>query len=288
MDRALPLLKSGYSLRFATILGGKDPDDILREMGADALRLQMSVSRPFSQAIFERERERDDLSTADQRAALKGRLRRLAQSIPDRDVSEQYGRDFLDRFYHHTNRRRYDGARPFDLSDRLRGLVDKTLFDRVKARMRTFNAAVAVAATENPSWAVPHVEDLAKFGFGDKRIADLVQPLIDCLYEAYPTHEMVLKHIKSDGAMACLSAAYRLAKEVDVYPFVGSKIDPQRAKVIWEKSFNVLVEIALVEKELEERHQAFVKREPIVDEAFLVERGPELRATLRHLAQAVS
>ena len=36
IDRALPLLKPGYSLRFAILPPGKDPDDVVREGGAEA------------------------------------------------------------------------------------------------------------------------------------------------------------------------------------------------------------------------------------------------------------
>ena len=38
IERALPLLKAGRSFRFALLEGGQDPDDILREKGAPALR----------------------------------------------------------------------------------------------------------------------------------------------------------------------------------------------------------------------------------------------------------
>ena len=42
LDRALPLLKPGKSFRFAIVEGGKDPDDVLREQGAAALKSQLA------------------------------------------------------------------------------------------------------------------------------------------------------------------------------------------------------------------------------------------------------
>jgi DNA primase len=38
IDRALPLLKPGRSFRFSMLVGGKDPDDVLREQGPAALK----------------------------------------------------------------------------------------------------------------------------------------------------------------------------------------------------------------------------------------------------------
>ena len=45
IDRALPLLKAGRSFRFLTLPGGKDPDDILREQGAAALKSQLAATK---------------------------------------------------------------------------------------------------------------------------------------------------------------------------------------------------------------------------------------------------
>jgi DNA primase len=47
IDRALPLLKPGKSFRFAIVTGGKDPDDVLREQGAAALRAQIGPDDPL-------------------------------------------------------------------------------------------------------------------------------------------------------------------------------------------------------------------------------------------------
>ena len=54
IDRALPQLKPTRSLRFALVSGGKDPDDVLREQGAEALRAQIVQTKSFVEALFER------------------------------------------------------------------------------------------------------------------------------------------------------------------------------------------------------------------------------------------
>ena len=48
IDRALPVLKPGRSFKFAVITGGKDPDEVLREKGAGALKDQLSQTTPRS------------------------------------------------------------------------------------------------------------------------------------------------------------------------------------------------------------------------------------------------
>ena len=99
IDRALPLLKPGRSFRFAFPKGGKDPDDLLREKGAGALRAQLAETRPLSEVLFERERaSAGPLDTPERRTGLKVALRKLAAAVADSDLSQAYRDDLLGRF----------------------------------------------------------------------------------------------------------------------------------------------------------------------------------------------
>ncbi|MEI6282303.1 MAG: DNA primase, partial [Alphaproteobacteria bacterium] len=97
IDRALPLLKPGRSFKFALVSGGKDPDEVLREQGAAALKSQLSNTTPLVEALFVRERELETLDTPERRAGLKGRLRTLSASIADKDLANAYRDDLLGR-----------------------------------------------------------------------------------------------------------------------------------------------------------------------------------------------
>ena len=98
IDRALPKLRSGHSFRFALLAGGQDPDDVLREKGALALKDQLHQTRPFVEVLFLRERDTEPLDTPERRAGLKGRLRNAASAIADRDLADQYRGELLRRF----------------------------------------------------------------------------------------------------------------------------------------------------------------------------------------------
>ena len=91
IDRALPLLKPGRSFRFAAVEGGKDPDEVLREQGAEALRTQLDRTEPFVARLFARERDAEPLGTPESHAGLKVRLRKRVRAIQDGDVAQAYG-----------------------------------------------------------------------------------------------------------------------------------------------------------------------------------------------------
>lgn len=278
IDRALPLLKPGRSLRFAMVSGGKDPDDVLREQGAEALKSQLSRTTPFVEALYKREHDAEPLDTPERKAAFKGRLRRAASSITDRDLAEEYRAALLDRFYADTHTRRFSqGQKPFDFVDGLKGLLAKSPLPDIDQRIRTFNSAVAIGAIEHPEWIRPHIEEFERFGFGDKRLAPLVQPLIDALQEDSVGGDIVIRYIKSDGVTDIFDRVRHFAYEVPGFSFIEQSAEASLARGIWQRCFDVMLELSAIEIELRERRGALELREPVVEPATFLRRGRWLR-----------
>ena len=99
IDRALPLLKPGQSLRFAFLPEGLDPDDLIRRDGAAAMHAVLKAARPLIEVFWERERDQADISTPERRAALQHRIEAAADSIADATVRDHYKRELKDRLW---------------------------------------------------------------------------------------------------------------------------------------------------------------------------------------------
>jgi DNA primase len=99
LDRAMPLLKPGQSLRFAFLPEGLDPDDLIRQQGVGAMQAALAAARPLIEVFWERERDAGDLSTPERRAALQHRVEELANAIQDPTVREHYRREVKDRLW---------------------------------------------------------------------------------------------------------------------------------------------------------------------------------------------
>jgi DNA primase catalytic core len=95
--RALPLLRPGYSLAFATLPVGQDPDDLVRSGGAGALEALLSEAKPLVDRLWAHELAAAPVSTPEERAALKSRVIALADSIADADVRHHYREAFRER-----------------------------------------------------------------------------------------------------------------------------------------------------------------------------------------------
>ena len=73
---ALPQLKAGYSLRFAFLPAGEDPDSFLAKTGPAAMRALLDAALPLSEVLWRAETEGKDFSTPERRAGLERVLSR--------------------------------------------------------------------------------------------------------------------------------------------------------------------------------------------------------------------
>lgn len=95
--RALPLLRPGFSLAFATLPAGQDPDDIVRARGADGFTALLDEAQPLVERLWAHEVAAGPLGTPEERAALKTRLLQHADAIEDADVRHHYREAFRER-----------------------------------------------------------------------------------------------------------------------------------------------------------------------------------------------
>ncbi len=102
---ALAHLKAGYSLRFAFLPAGEDPDSLLRSDGPAAMKKLLDAALPLSQVLWRAETEGKDFSTPERRAGLERNLAEIVSAIGDGKIADYYRRDFEQRVYDAFKRR---------------------------------------------------------------------------------------------------------------------------------------------------------------------------------------
>lgn len=89
-DRALPMLKPGHSLRFVTLPQGQDPDDLISQHGAKAMRDVLDAAVPLSDFIWQQELTAQPVTTPERIADFQTRMRARIKEIGERTVQESY------------------------------------------------------------------------------------------------------------------------------------------------------------------------------------------------------
>jgi DNA primase len=93
IDLALPHLGPEQSLRFCLLPGGMDPDDVLRNSGAGAMRKLVESAVPLVQLLWQRETEGQVFDSPERRAALDKRLRAALGRIADTSLRAHYAEE---------------------------------------------------------------------------------------------------------------------------------------------------------------------------------------------------
>jgi DNA primase len=96
IERALPLLKPGKSLRFALLPQGADPDEVLRVWGRQRLAQTLAEAKPLAEFLWDSETRQRSFDTPERRAALRHRLIELCRTIPDAPLRQAF-RDELEK-----------------------------------------------------------------------------------------------------------------------------------------------------------------------------------------------
>ncbi|MEM7427905.1 MAG: DNA primase [Pseudomonadota bacterium] len=90
IDTALPMLQPGYSIRFALLPEGQDPDDLIIEGGHDAMAAVLGDAKSLADLLWDRELETSDLSTPERRADFEARLHGAVRQVQDERVRGHY------------------------------------------------------------------------------------------------------------------------------------------------------------------------------------------------------
>ena len=97
VDMALPNIQPGRSVRFAMLPEGKDPDDLIKEEGPEAMREVIDTALPLAQMLWNREIASGIYNTPERRAELQTRMRQIVNSIKDESVRYHYDQDVRER-----------------------------------------------------------------------------------------------------------------------------------------------------------------------------------------------
>jgi DNA primase len=270
LDRALPKLKPGRSFKVCLLPGGQDPDDMLREKGALALREALKETKPFVEVLFGREAEAEPLDTPERKAGFKKRLRALAAQIEDKDLAEAYRQDMLERYDNLVTPQRAAKA-PFVPNQGGQGAAPRKPWQpgqkreiyippameetrraavNLKAALDPTAAGLAQGLVDNPDWMMDQVEGLEAYGFGDEALAPLAKALIDLSFRHEGLDRSALsRHLQKQGLGALLSEIQKAALKSGA-PFLSPDISSADAHSRWLQAFNAVSRLTALDRAL--------------------------------------
>lgn len=99
VDRVLPILKAGYSLKFLFLPDNQDPDEYLQAHGHDSFASLMNKTRPLIDILWQKHTENEDSSTPERKALIEKTLLNEVAKITDPTVRSYYAQEIKNRIY---------------------------------------------------------------------------------------------------------------------------------------------------------------------------------------------
>ncbi|MBV8798451.1 MAG: toprim domain-containing protein, partial [Alphaproteobacteria bacterium] len=197
---ALPHLKPGYSLRFAFLPPGEDPDSLIRASGPVAMKAVLDAAEPLAKVLWRVETENRDFSTPERRAGLEKALAEIVSTISDSKIADYYRRDFEQKVFAQFKRRaaaprdtrppyrpapprEFRGSKPFPARplETVSTAVKNSLIARASesgARRRK-EMELAAVLLKAPEIALSQGEELAALPFSDRSLDRLRHVLLN-------------------------------------------------------------------------------------------------------------
>ena len=258
IDRALPILKVPRSFRFALSLGGKDPDEVMREEGPAALKARIAETTAFVDLVFARERDAEPLDTPERRAGLRQRLRKIAGLMADPDLAQAYREELQRRFD-----ALFPAPAPFERGGKggfrkggkppVPGLTEagRDAARRLASSLEPTAAALAHHALADPAVLDPHLEALQQHGLGDRALSDLVSEIIRLRLDSERLDsEALQRHLRQRGFSALLIDIDRAAANSSA-PFIQSDVTLAAARSQWTHAFSAMHRLAALEEAMD-------------------------------------
>ena len=193
MERTLPLLTATHTIRIASMVGAKDPDDLIRQSGKAAMDAVLKQAKPMVDIIWEMTIADRPLRTPEERGAFIAAIKQRISRIADESMRQLYNDEMQKRLANAFNWRQEraptqnttftktnyerNAKRSWQLPDPM--VVRKQPMNPQRLRERTLLAVML----NHPELFDEFGEDLAQINFSNSDYELIKQHLIEILSE---------------------------------------------------------------------------------------------------------
>jgi DNA primase len=250
-DRALPMLKPGLSLRFATLPAGEDPDSLIRHHGPSAINDVLARARPLVDIVWEAETAGKRPDTPERRAALAEHLKEKVRLIADRAVQDQYYQVLVrDRLWSSFRPPRPSWkGRPFQQ----KGMPAQMLGARSSGDVRTLQlrqAQVLLATLVNHVGLIfAEFEAIGALELPSGDLDTLRQEILNLASQNPDLDSAMLKSQLKDAGLAAVLAGLAEPTLYHFWPFSGPAASFDEAQAGW-RHMAALFQVKRLEEEI--------------------------------------
>lgn len=238
VDRALPILKAGYSTRYVFLPDKMDPDEFLKAKGRDEFLKIIGDTVPLAELVWRKNIQSKDLSTPEQKALIEKNIMEEVGKIADEKVRGYYIQDMKNRIYEAFGRSNWKGRKQEDgrKSKTVQPAVKKTVVARPKPSLDELVLKFVLAAfVYYPELVAEYEEKMSFFDFNNQRLRAMYDQMSEiCSESEQITFAEMYKSLEEKGFGKDLAELWELNmfKQQNPYlPKIRSEIDTKIIEV---------------------------------------------------------
>jgi len=242
-ERALPLLQSGYGLRFATLPKGEDPDSLIKSGGAEAMRSIIDGALPLSDVLWRMETGGRVPKSAEERARLQKRLKDYARQITDHTLRAHFSSQFNDRIWAGVGKKGQGRGKvqgnTTDWTPSM-SLEPETGAKEALPAAESARRVLLAIIINHPEIFDGVEETLGKFSFGEGRLDQLRQELISVLLkDAEMESDGVRDVLRQRGFAESLDVLFR-DPLISRNRHINQEAGPEDYRELWNENVDLL------------------------------------------------
>lgn len=214
VERALPMLRPGKSLRFMMMPDGDDPDSLVLREGRGAIEALIDRAEPLANVLWKNLTAGVAVDTPERRAGLEKTIFVRLAEIADDNVKTLYQREYRDRIFQLFRGNRSSSLRAKSsfgarskwdngLKARPTGLLAKTQLGRASGAVPMTNniqRLIVLTLINHPEIFVRYEEEIGGLELTVPGLVSLVASLLELSVEDVPLdRETVSTHLMANG-----------------------------------------------------------------------------------------
>lgn len=202
VDRALPILKAGYSLKYVFLPDKQDPDEFLQAHGHDAFLQYLGNTTPLVNLLWKKNIDGQNAATPEQKALIEKNVREEVAKIADETVRGYYLQEMRNFIYNELGQGAWLKKRREQQAQG--GKAQKTpAVNRARPRPTLDELVlkfILAAMLYAPELVAEYEEQISMFDISSQRL----HSMLDTIFEIYHgqeeiTAEMLTKALNERG-----------------------------------------------------------------------------------------
>ena len=261
VDRVLPILKPGYSLKYVFLPDKMDPDEFLKAKGAEEYEKAITNTTPLADLLWRKNLQAQPTDTPEQKAMFEKNIYEEISKITDEKVRGYYLQDMRTRIYNEIRRPQSVSAVPIKNSNPRHRIVRET--PKVKRSLDENVARFVLSALiYNPELIAEFEEQLGMFEIPSAELNMLWEKMTDISHEHEElTTETMINELTSSDFGKIVSSLWEIKMLKQQNLFVTTVRDEIRNKILE-------MQLGQIEKDIKECLRTMETSESFSDDIY--------------------